>query len=427
MSWPGFVEDLEFRRLWYQEAGAGLRRRLETAPLTAYIGFDPTADSLHVGSLLQLCLLRRLQDAGHRAIAVAGGGTGLIGDPGGRSEERPLLDTEALRSNLEGIRPQIERFLDFSVPADNKPVLVDNSQWLTELRLVEFLRDVGKHFSVNEMIRRDSVVSRLERPEQGITFTEFSYMLLQAYDYLHLFDSFDCRLQIGGSDQYGNILMGVELIRKARREEAYGLTSPLVLKADGTKFGKTESGTVWLDAQRTSPFQLYQFFLRSEDSVVGDYLRYFTFLDHAEILSLDEATASRPEQREAQRMLASEVCVLVHGQAQAARARRASDALYSQKVASLDEESLLDVFSEAPARSLQRQWLEEGRTLVDVLVEAEVSESKGSARRLISQGGIYLNDERADSETRVAMADLLHDRYLVLRKGKQDYHLVSFD
>lgn len=428
MSRPGLVEDLEFRRLWHQEAGAGLRGRLESGPTTAYIGFDPTADSLHVGSLLQLCLLRRLQIAGHRPIALAGGGTGLIGDPGGRSEERALLDDEQLRANLDGIRPQLERFLDFSADGASSALVLDNSKWLSDLGLVEFLRDTGKHFSVNVMVRRESVLARLERPEHGISFTEFTYMLLQAYDYLWLFDHYDCRLQLGGSDQYGNILMGIELIRKARREEVYGLTSPLVLKADGTKFGKSETGTVWLDSRRTSPYQLYQFFFRTEDAVVGDYLRYFTFLDHTEIMSLDEVTSDQPERRDAQRALAWEVSSMVHGEPEARRARHAAEALYSQSVAALDEASLLDVFSDAPASRMSRDSLEVDSSLVDVLVSTGVSESKGAARRIVSQGGIYVNDRRAtDAEAPVRRGDLLFGRYLVLRRGKQDYHLVRFD
>jgi tyrosyl-tRNA synthetase len=427
MPRPGLVEDLEFRRLWYQEAGAGLRERLEAASLTAYIGFDPTASSLHVGHLLQICLLRRLWLYGHRPIALAGGGTGMIGDPGGKSEERPLLGPEQLRENLEAIRTQLARFVDFS--SGSSALLLDNSKWLTELKLVEFLRDVGKHFSVNEMIRRESVVSRLERPEHGISFTEFSYMLLQAYDFLHLFDLHDCRLQLGGSDQYGNILMGIELIRKLRRGEVYGLTSPLVLKADGTKFGKSESGTVWLDARRTSPYQLFQFWMRTEDAVAPDYLRYFTFLDHEEIESLDGSCASHPERRDAQRALAYEVCKMVHGEAEASRARRAAEALYSQKVASLDEQSLLDVFSEAPSTTFSLSRIGDGSTtLVDLLVETALCRSKASARTIVTQGGAYLNDRRVgDTDSRPGEEDLLFGRYMVLRRGKQDYHLVCFE
>ncbi len=425
----GLVEDLRFRRLWHQAAGAGLEEKLDTEQITAYIGFDPTADSLHVGHLLQLCLLRRLQFHGHRPIALAGGGTGLIGDPGGRSEERPLLAEETLRGNLEAIRRQLERFLDFSTDRSGGALLVDNADWLRQLGLVEFLRDIGKHFSVNEMIKRESVTARLERLEQGISFTEFSYMLLQAYDFLHLFDAHDCRLQLGGSDQYGNIVLGVELVRKVRQAEVYGLTSPLVLKADGTKFGKTESGTVWLDSARTSPYQLYQFFLRTEDAVAPDYLRYFTFLEHDAIEALDDSWASRPERREVQRELARQVCVLVHGEDETRRAEQAAAALYSREIASLDETTLLEVCAEAPTTILERAVMDgDGLAVVDAMLRSGLAASKGSARTLLAQGGVYVNNRRvADVEARLCREDLLLDRYVLLRRGKQDYHLLRFE
>ena len=273
--------DLEFRGLVHQVTDPSVPKKLDSESLTVYAGFDPTADSLHVGHLLQMCTLRRLQLAGHRPIALAGGGTGMIGDPGGKSEERNLLSVEELAANVAGIRTQLGRLLDFSDGAgERRALLLDNSAWLGRVGLIDFLRDVGKHFTVNQMVAKESVRSRLDRPEQGISFTEFSYMLLQAYDFLHLFEAHDCHLQIGGSDQWGNITMGVELIRKTRQAEVYGLTTPLLLKADGTKFGKTESGTVWLDARRTSPYQLYQYFLRTEDATVGTVLRMLTFLDH---------------------------------------------------------------------------------------------------------------------------------------------------
>ena len=325
------AEDLRFRGLVHQMTDPRLEQRLDADRLTAYSGFDPSADSLHVGHLLQVCNLRRLQQAGHRPIALAGGGTGFIGDPGGKSEERSLLTRDELRSNLDGIRGQLERFLDFTgTRAEAGALLVNNADWLEPMPLFEFLRDVGKHFTVNQMVAKDSVKSRLSRADQGISYTEFSYMLLQAYDFLHLFDAFGCRLQLGGSDQWGNITMGIDLVRKVRQEEVWGLTTPLVVKADGTKFGKTESGTVWLDAERTSPYQLYQFFLRSEDAVVGTYLRYFTFLDHEAILALDEATAGRPERREAHRELARQVCTLVHGSHETERAEQAAAALFTE-------------------------------------------------------------------------------------------------
>jgi tyrosyl-tRNA synthetase len=405
-----------------------LEGRLDTDRLTAYTGFDPTADSLHVGHLLQVCNLRRLQLAGHQPIALAGGGTGFIGDPGGRSEERSLLSAESLRSNLQGIQSQLERFLDFAPEAgDSQARLMDNADWLAEMKLFDFLREVGKHFTVNQMVAKDSVRSRMDRDGQGISFTEFSYMLLQAYDFLQLFDHCQCTLQLGGSDQWGNITMGIDLIRKVRHAEAYGLTTPLVLKADGTKFGKTETGTVWLDPTRTSPYQLYQFFVRSEDAVVGSYLRYFTFLSHEEILALEGTTAEHPERREAHRELARQVCAMVHGEQETERAERAAAALFGGEVADLDERSLLDVFSDAPSTEIARSRLDgDGLSLVDLLVETGVG-SKSQARSIIEQGGAYVNNHRETEVGRTLTADdLVAGRYLVVRRGKKDYHLVRF-
>ena len=422
-----FSADLHFRGLVHQVTDPAVLDRLDGPPLTAYIGFDPSAPSLHVGSLMQLCTLRRLQLAGHRPIALAGGATGMIGDPGGKTGERTLLSPEALAANLEGIRPQLERFLDFSEAAgEARALLLDNSAWLGPMGVVEFLREVGKHFTVNQMVAKESVRARFERPDQGISYTEFSYMLLQAYDFLRLHADRGCRLQVGGSDQWGNITMGVELIRKVARDEAYGLTTPLVTKADGTKFGKTESGTVWLDPQMTSPYRLYQFLLHSEDAVVGDYLRYFTFLPHAEIAALDAETAERPERRTAQRALAAEVVSLVHGADETARAERASAALFGVEIADLDERTLLDVVDDAPSSEASRQALcDGGIALVDALVASGLAASKGEARRTIAQGGAYVNNRREADEGRVlGPGDLLHDRYVVLRRGRRDYHLL---
>ena len=363
---------------------------------------------------------------------MAGGATGLIGDPGGKSEERTLLSAEELRRNTEGIHAQLRSFLELdSGGGGTNAVLVDNSEWLGSLSLLEFLREVGKHFTVGQMTAKDSVRTRLARPDQGISYTEFSYMLLQAYDFLHLFDAFGCRLQLGGSDQWGNITMGIDLIRRLRREEAWGLTTPLVVKADGTKFGKTETGTVWLDPARTSPYQLYQFFLRTEDEVVGTYLRYFTFLPHDAITDLDRATAEHPERREAQRELARQVCTLVHGPRETERAEQAAAALFGEGgegVAGLDERSLLEVFAEAPSTSLARVRLDDGgMSLVDLLAETGILPSKSRARATVEQGGVYVNNRRErDAERAIDAGDLIAGRYVVLRRGKRDYHLVSF-
>ncbi len=425
---PSLAADLEFRGLVHQVTDPSLPGRLDTERFTAYIGFDPTADSLHVGSLLVVLMLRRLQEAGHRPIALVGGATGAIGDPGGKTEERTLLAPDELAHNLAAVRAQLERLVDVGGAGTSPVAVLDNGTWLNGLGVIEFLRDVGKHFSVNQMIGREAVKARLERPDQGISFTEFSYMLLQAYDYLHLFDEEGCTMQLGASDQWGNITMGIELIRRTRRQEVYGLTTPLVVKADGTKFGKTETETVWLDPARTSPYQLYQFFYRSEDSAVGAYLRYFTFLDHDTIRALDEATTAHPERREAQRALARQVCTLVHGEVEAARAETASLALYSGTLASLDEDILVELRKETPASTWERSALDgDGRALVDALVETGLATSKREARTLVTQGGVYVNDQRVrDSDTRLGRSDLLFDRLLVLRKGR-DYHLVSFE
>ena len=424
-----FVEDLRFRGLIHQMTDPELGARLNRDRLTGYSGFDPTADSLHVGHLLQVCTLRRLQEAGHRPIALAGGGTGFVGDPGGKSEERSLLTEEQLEANLAGIHGQLSRFVEFGRGGgDTGALLVNNADWLKPMPLFSFLRDVGKHFTVNQMVAKDSVKSRLARADQGISYTEFSYMLLQAYDFQRLFDDFGCTLQIGGSDQWGNITMGIELIRKVRQGEAFGLTTPLVLKADGAKFGKTESGAVWLDARRTSPYQLYQFFLRCEDAMVGTYLRYFTFLPHGELLALDQATAEHPERREAHRVLAREVCSLVHGEDETDRAEQAGTALFGGVLSGLDEATLLDVFAEAPSTDRTRSELVGGGLLlVDLLAETGLVGSKSQARTAIEQGGAYVNNGRQSEVTRVlGVDDLIAERYLVLRRGKKDHHLVRF-
>ncbi|MGO8870461.1 MAG: tyrosine--tRNA ligase [Acidimicrobiales bacterium] len=423
------VEDLRFRGLIHQMTDPSLGAMLDAERLTAYSGFDPTADSLHVGHLLQLCNLRRLQLAGHRPIALAGGGTGFVGDPGGKTEERSLLSVEELEANLAGIHGQLTRFIEFGADdGGGGALLVNNAEWLAPLSLFDFLRDVGKHFTVNQMVAKDSVKSRISRADQGISYTEFSYMLLQAYDFLHLFDRFGCRLQLGGSDQWGNITMGIELVRKVRHREVWGLTTPLVLKADGTKFGKTESGTVWLDPARTSPYQLYQFLVRSEDAVVGTYLRYFTFLPREAILALDEATTNRPERREAQRELARQVCSLVHGADETGRAEQAAAALFGEEVALLDEPSLLDAFADAPSTTMAQSRIDgAGLPLVELLVETGLVRSKGQARTVIEQRGAYVNNRRTeDLDRMIGGDDLVAGRYVVLRRGKKDYHLVRF-
>jgi len=417
---PTLSEDLAFRGLIHQMTDPELPKRLDVPGLTVYAGFDPSADSLHVGNLLQLCTLRRFQMHGHRPISLAGGGTGMIGDPGGKQDERQLLDRETLDRYLERIRPQLGQLLDL-----NDALLLNNADWLGSLSTIEFLRDVGKHFTVNQMVAKESVKTRFERPDHGISYTEFSYMLLQAYDFLRLHVDHGCDLQIGGSDQWGNITMGVELIRKTCGDEAWGLTTPLVLKADGTKYGKTESGTVWLDPERTSPYAMYQFFLHTSDEQVGELLRYLTFLGPDQITELDAETASHPERRAGQHALARAVVSLVHGDDEVARCEEASAALFGEEIAGLSEKMLLAVTQDAPTTLLSRQELVDGLVLVDALVRTGLAKSKGEARRTIDQGGAYVNNVRiSDAAHALGTGDLLHDRYVVLRKGRRDVHIV---
>jgi tyrosyl-tRNA synthetase len=424
----GLGEELRWRGLVHQMTDPDtLTKALDHDSLTVYCGFDPSADSLHLGNLLQLCNLRRLQEGGHRPIFLAGGGTGMIGDPGGKTEERALLTRERLEANLAGIRPQLERFVDLGAGGG---LLLDNGDWLWSLSLLEFLRDVGKHFTVNQMIAKESVRARLEEREHGISYTEFSYMLLQSYDFLHLHDEYGCNLQIGGSDQWGNITMGVDLIRKLRGAQAFGLTSPLILRADGTKFGKTESGVnIWLDRRRTSPYQMYQFLLTTDDAVVGTYLRAFTWLPRARIEDLDALTASHPEQRAAARELAWQVTALVHSDDDARRAEEASRVLFSPEIAALDLDTLIDVLADAPRTAIAPGRLEgEGESLVELLVETQLCSSKKDANTQIKQGAIAINNQRVsreDDRRRLTTADLLHGRLALLGRGTRNRHVLE--
>ena len=418
----GLFDDLQWRGLVHQVTDPVLLPKLLNQDvLVGYIGFDPTADSLHVGHLLQLTLLQRLQQAAHRPIALLGGGTGMIGDPSFRSDERVLLDTVQLEANKVGIRAQLERFLDFG---PGGAVLEDNAEWLRPVGLLDFLRDVGKLFSVNEMVRKDSVRTRLEGREQGISFTEFSYMLLQAWDFLQLFDRYGCRLQLGGSDQWGNIIEGVDLIRRRRETQAFGLTSPLITKSDGSKFGKTESGNVWLDARRTSPYAFFQYWIRASDEEAGVYLRYFTFLGHDAIAELDRATAAYPDRRDAQRELARQVTTSVHGAEEAARAERAAAVLFTPQVTELDEVTLMASLADAPSVSIRPAELAAGFSIVDALVRTGLAASRSDARRQLQSGGVYVNGLRADADRTLGPADALHGRCIILRRGKAEHSVL---
>jgi len=419
--------DWEFRGLVHQATDDTVLDRLSAGGVTAYIGFDPTANSLHLGSLLQLCNLRRLQMAGNRPIALAGGGTGMIGDPSFKSSERHLLSHEEIEANLVGIREQLGRFLDFSPSAgDSQALLLNNADWLTTISLTDFLRDVGKHFTVNQMVAKDSVRSRLDRDDVGLSFTEFSYMLLQAYDFLRLNVDHGCTLQLGGSDQWGNITMGTELIRKVTGSGAAGLTSPLLLRPDGQKFGKSEGGNqkVWLDVNQTSPFALHQFLLNTEDQMVPTLLRFFTFLDHDTILGLDEATRTSPQERRGQRALANAVVSLVHGETAAQAAERAGEALFAESIAELDEAMLLTVMADAPSSTWSRDELLAGVEPSEALVRAGLAKSKGEARRFLEQGGVYVNNVRVFDGAAIDLSRALHGKYLVLRRGRRELHLV---
>jgi len=405
----------------------GVEEAFRSGPLTAYIGFDPSASSLHVGSLLPIMGLVHLQRHGHRPIAVVGGGTGLIGDPSGKTEERPLLNRDEVARNLEGIRGQLEHFLEFD-GVENPARLVNNLDWLGRLSLVDFLRDVGKHFSVNALLRKESVRRRVEAEETGISYTEFSYALLQAYDFLELHRRYGCTLQLGGSDQWGNITAGIDLVRRMEGERAYGIVFPLVTTADGTKFGKTEEGTVWLDPERTSPFRFYQFWINTDDRDVVRYLRRFTLLEREEIGALERAVEQRPHEREAQRRLAEEVTRAVHGDGGLERARRATQVLFrGEDLEGLAAAEIADIFSDVPSSELAPSALEgEGRGLVELLADTGLTRSRSEARRQIAQGGIYLNNERVeDAERRVGRGDAIEERFLVLRRGKKRYHLVK--
>ena len=398
---------------------------LATEKVTVYIGFDPSADSLQIGNLLTLMGLARMQRFGHSPIALAGGGTGLIGDPSGKASERPLLDREQVEANLEAIKPQLARFLDFEVKS-NPARVVNNADWLCTIPMMDFLRDVGKYFTVNYMIAKDSVKSRLER-EEGISYTEFSYMLLQAYDFVQLYDRFGCTMQSGGSDQWGNIVAGVELLRRVRSARACGLVFPLLTNADGSKLGKSVHGTIFLDEKRTSPYRFYQYWLNRDDADVIDDLKHFTWMTQDDIAPLAHKVATQPEQREAQRTLAQTMTAMVHGETALAKAMQASQALFGGDIAGLNADEIGDIFSDVPSSQVAKAALEgAGTMLVDVLVDAGLTKSKGEARRLIDNGGVYVNNvQAAGVEQAVTLTDTIEGQFVVLRKGKKSYHLMQ--
>jgi len=419
------LEDLQWRGLIADCTDPeALAQRLARGPITLYCGFDPTGDSLHVGHLMGQLMLRRFQLAGHHPIALAGGATGMIGDPSGKSAERNLLTREQLSHNIACIKRQLTRLLDFEATT-NPARLVDNATWMAPISFLDFLRDVGKHFSVNVMIAKDSVRSRMEG-DNGISYTEFSYMLLQAFDFCHLRESTHCELQVGGSDQWGNITAGTDLIRRKLGTPAYGLTFPLITKSDGTKFGKTEGGAVWLDPEKTSPYRFYQFFINTEDSMVVEYLKKFTLLPHEQIEALAAEHAKNPGARTAQKTLAREVTALVHGTAARDDAVRASEIMFGGGLDGITEALFKDVAGEVPTKDLEKAKLAgAGMPLTELIVFAGLALSKGQARKDVEAGGIYLNNVRVVDVNRAVTADdLLFGKYLLLRKGKRSYAVL---
>lgn len=416
------LEDLEYRGLIYQVTDReGLERKLAEGPISLYIGFDPTADSLHIGHLLPITVLRRFQEAGHNVIALVGGGTGMIGDPSGRSSERSLNSAEIVAQWTESLKQQLSRFLDFDRKT-NPAKLVSNYDWLGPLDLITFLRDIGKNFTVNYMLAKESVSSRLET---GISFTEFSYMILQAYDFYKLHKDHGVSLQVGGSDQWGNITAGLDLMGKMGGGEAYGLTLPLVTKSDGKKFGKSEGGAVWLDRSKTSAYQFYQFWINTDDNDVIKFLKYFTFLTPEQIAELEAELKQAPEKRVAQRELAREVTRFVHGDEAVTAAENITRALFSGNIAELSEAELIEASQDMPTAVITGQ---EETGLIDLLIETKAAPSRRQARQDIESGAISVNGERVSSiDAVITDEQRLHGKFVVLRRGKKNYYLVRFE
>ena len=421
------LDELNWRGLFADCTDAtALAKRLADAPITLYCGFDPTADSLHVGNLVPLLALRRFQLLGHHPIAVAGGATGSIGDPSGKSQERQLLTKETLDHNIASVKGQLARLLDFDTQT-NPARLVDNASWTAPISYLDFLRDVGKHFSVNMMVAKESVRARMEDREVGISYTEFSYMLLQAFDFYHLRKALNCELQIGGSDQWGNITAGGDLCRKKLSATVFGLTLPLITNADGSKFGKTVAGAIWLDPKRTSVYRFYQFWIRADDRDVVRYLKYFTFLSQEEITALEKQHTENPGARAAHKALAKAATDLIHGETATAEATRASEILFGGELGDISEATFNDIIGEVPTKEIEKAKLgEAGLSLVELLVHAGLCASKGQARKDIEGGGVYVNNIREGNFQRsLAVSDLLFGKHLLLRKGKRNYAVVT--
>ncbi len=420
------IAELKWRGLIHQTTDdETIARWLNEQPRTVYVGFDPTADSLHIGSLMPLLMLRRFQQAGHRPIALVGGSTGMIGDPSGKSAERNLLSKTTLTANIAGIEKQMRHFLDFD--GENGALLVNNFDWMRDFSYLDFLRDVGKNFPVNVMMAKDSVKARLEG-ESGLSYTEFSYMLLQAYDFVHLNQEFDCFLQAGGSDQWGNITAGIDLGRRMHSVQLFGLTCPLLTKADGSKMGKTETGSIWLDPQRTSPYAFYQYFINIADEDAGKCLRFLTDLSQSEIAELDGERATNPQDRASQKAIAENLTRMVHGDDGLAAAERAKSIFFGGEIGDVTDAQLSAILFDVPSQEFDRDQLTApGMALLDAMVAVGIAKSKGEARRAVQQGGAYINNRRCESIDRtLTTADFASESFIVLRSGKKKYALLKF-
>jgi len=430
MMKKNFVEELRWRGLLHNIM-PGTEEQLLKESTAAYIGFDPTADSLHIGSLVQIILLMHLQRSGHRPIALVGGATGMIGDPSGKSNERNLLDEETLAKNIKGVKQTLERFIDFSGAVDNAAEMVNNYDWMKDLSFLEFARDIGKHITVNYMMAKDSVKNRINSDsKEGMSFTEFTYQLVQGYDFLHLYSHKNCLLQIGGSDQWGNITTGTELIRRKVQGKAYALTSPLVTKADGTKFGKTEGGNIWLDTNRTSPYKFYQYWLNASDVDTENYIKIFTFLDKETVEKLIEEHKEAPHLRLLQKKVGEQVTIMCHGQEAYENAVKASQILFGRSTAddlkTLDEQTFLDVFEGVPQAEIDKAELENGLEIVDALNEKSgFLKSNGEARRALKENSISVNKEKVKDDFSLGTKDLIADKFVLLQRGKRNYFLLK--
>ena len=420
-----FVEEMKWRGMIH-DIMPGTEEQLQKEMTSAYIGFDPTADSLHIGSLVQIMTLVHLQKAGHKPFALVGGATGMVGDPSGKSKERNLLSADILEMNLKGVKKQLSRFLDFDC-GDNAAEIVNNYDWFKEINFLDFIRDVGKHIGINYMMAKDSVKSRLE---SGMSFTEFTYQLVQGYDFYHLYIKNNCKLQLGGSDQWGNIVTGTELIRRKARGEAFAMTTPLIKKADGTKFGKSEGGNVWLDAERTSPYKFYQYWLNSSDEDAKSYIKIFTLFSQEEVNQMISEHNQAPHLRLLQKSLGKDVTVRVHSQSAYERAISASEILFGKDTAdqlkTLKEQDLLDVFQGVPQFDISKSDLQKGSQIIELLVQkTQVFLSKGEARRMIKSNAVSVNKIKVTEDKVVNLEDLLNDSYLLIQKGKKNYVLIK--